>query len=164
MPIPHNQNPNRSFKYLMKRIYLFKQKITLDHYVAEAYTVRCVDDRFWKTFKNFLREQNITHVDPKSPAGGVKVFASPNRESDREYNLDELAISIKLHHVKKVMLFSHSDCGAYGGLKKFNGNKDKELRFHLKEHEKAKEVVGKRFPGLKIETYFIDEEGVIKTS
>lgn len=148
----------------MNRVYIFKQKAPLNHYVAEAYTVRCVDDRFWKTFKNFLREQNIIRIDPKSPAGGVKVFASPKRESDREYNLDEIAISVELHQVKKIMLFSHSDCGAYGGLKKFNGNKDEELEFHVEEHKAARYVIHGRFPDLKIETYFIDEEGVIKTS
>jgi hypothetical protein len=147
-----------------KRVYIYEEQSDLGHYTADFYTVRCVDDRFFKTFKNFLKSRDVNKLDPKSPAGGAKVFSSPAIESDRDYNLRELEISIKLHHVKKVMLFTHHDCGAYGGFSKFDNDPDKEFEFHCSEHEKASKVIKDRFPDLEVETYFIDERGVVRTN
>lgn len=141
--------------------YIFSFETPLAHYTAEAFTVRCFDDRFWKVFKNFLKSQGIRHIDPESVAGGAKIFASPEKESDRDFILRELEKSIRLHGTKRVMLFTHHDCGAYGGLGRF-GTPDEELSFHREEHQKAKEAIRERFPDLAVETYFIDAGGVIE--
>ncbi|KKW21272.1 MAG: hypothetical protein A2131_00595 [Candidatus Sungbacteria bacterium GWC2_49_10] len=148
----------------MEKNYVFYHKTDLEHYTADAFTVRCVDDRFWKAFKYFLRAENITRIDPKSPAGGAKIFSSPEKEGDRDFMLREIDISIKLHGVKRAMLFTHHDCGAYGGFKHFGENPEEEYQFHVTEHHKAREVIRDRFPDLRVETYFIDEKGVIHTS
>ena len=147
-----------------KRKYVFQHKSPTEHYVADAYTVRCVDNRFWKAKKRFIKHLGLKHIDPKSPAGGAKVFVSPQKESDIDRMFRELEISIRLHHVKRVMLFNHHDCGAYGGFKAFDNDSDKELAFHKVQLKKAAKVVKNRFPDLKVETYFIDDEGVIKVS
>ncbi len=148
----------------MEKNYVFYHKTDLAHYTADAFTVRCVDDRFWKSFKYFLRSLNVAHIDPKSPAGGAKVFSSPEDPTDRAFMLRELGTSIKLHGVKRVMLFTHHDCGAYGGFKQFKENADEEFAFHVDEHHKAREVIREQFPELIIDTYFIDERGIIHTS
>lgn len=148
----------------MIRKYVFKHESSLEHYVADAFMVCCVDDRFGGVLNEFIKELGFGHVDKKSPAGGVKLFASPEKESDREYMFREMAISIKLHNVKKVMLFSHHDCGAYGGFKAFHNHAGDELKFHQSEHKKAVDILRQHFPELVVETYFIDEKGIIKTS
>lgn len=148
----------------MKRTYVFKHPITLEHYTADAFTVRCVDDRFGKSFKLFMDHLGYGRLDPKSPAGGAKVFASPENPETREHYFSEIATSIKLHHARRVLLSTHHDCGAYGGIARFGGDENKELEFHILEHQKARAAVSARFPDLKIETYFIDTQGVIKTS
>ncbi len=144
--------------------YIFKHTSDSGHYQADAFVVRCFDNRFWKTFKTFLKSQGITHIDPESPAGGAKILASPEKESDRDFMLRELEKSIRLHHAKKVMLFSHHDCGAYGGFARFEKNRQKELKFHREEHKKAREIICRRFPELWVESYFIDDRGVIRIS
>ncbi|MDP2676763.1 MAG: hypothetical protein Q8O83_03705 [bacterium] len=147
----------------MQKEYVFKEKSDLGHYSADAFTVRCVDDRFWKSFKHFIASLGYEHIDPKSPAGGAKIFASPEFESDRDFYVREIEKSIQLHHVKRVMLFSHTHCGAYGGIARFHNSEEKEFAFHREEHKKAKAFLKKKFPQLEIETYFIDGEGIIRT-
>lgn len=145
-----------------KRKYVFRFKApTRDHYTA-VFTIRCVDDRFRKTFNAFIEHLSISHIDPKSPAGGAKVFASPDRRSIREHYFHEIRKSIDLHRVKQVLLFTHSDCGAYGGLARFKGSEEIEFAFHLRELRKAKQIVKTKFPRLKVETYFINWEGIVK--
>lgn len=145
----------------MKNNYLFRFDTPLEHYTAEAFVVRCFDDRFWKAFKNFLRSQGILHIDPESVAGGAKIFASPEKESDRDFMLRELEKSIRLHGTKRVMLFTHHDCGAYGGIARF-GAPEREIAFHQEEHGKAKEAILLRFADLIIENYFVDADGVMR--
>ena len=144
--------------------YQFSYKSDLDHYVAEAFVLRCFDDRFWKVFKQFLKSRGMRRIDPESVAGGTKVFASPEQEGDRDFMLRELEKSIRLHYTKKVMLFTHHDCGAYGGSAKFGGNEADEVAFHYNEHTKARVIIGKHFPDIAIESYFLDKSGVIKLS
>ena len=142
--------------------YEFTFSTHLEHYTAEAFVVRCFDDRFWKVFKRFLKSRGIRHIDPESVAGGAKVFASPEQEGDRDFLLRELEKSIRLHHTKKVMLFTHHDCGAYGGIAKFSGNQDHELAFHRAEHTKARIAISARLPDLAVEDYFLDANGVMR--
>ncbi|MBI4137785.1 MAG: hypothetical protein HY472_00865 [Candidatus Sungbacteria bacterium] len=146
----------------MRRAHIFQYATPLEHYAAEAFVVRCFDDRFWKAYKNFLKSLGFTHIDPESVAGGAKIFSSPEKESDRDFMLREIEKSIRLHHAKKVMLFTHHDCGAYGGFSRFNNDRDAEFTFHTSEHEKAAEIIRKRFPDLSVESYFIDDAGVIQ--
>ncbi|TSC66948.1 MAG: hypothetical protein G01um101466_837 [Parcubacteria group bacterium Gr01-1014_66] len=144
--------------------YVFSYPSSLGHYTAENFVLRCFDDRFWKVFKNFLKSLGITHIDPESVAGGAKVLASPEKESDRDFLLRELEKSIMLHHTKKVLLFTHHDCGAYGGFTRFKNDWEAEFQFHTEEHQKAAKLLKKQFPDLAVETYFLDKNGVVRTN
>ncbi|MDP3794693.1 MAG: hypothetical protein Q8R13_02065 [bacterium] len=147
----------------MQQTYIFSHETPLAHYTAQAFVLRCFDDRFFKTFKNFLKSEGLTQLDPESVAGGAKVIASPEKAEDRDFMLRELEKSIRLHHTARVMLFTHHDCGAYGGLARFGGDKEAEFAFHREEHRKAREIIAERFPEVTAETYFIDGQGVIRT-
>lgn len=145
-----------------ERGYVYKENIKEEHYAADVFVVRCFDNRFWKTFKHFMKHLEIGEVDPESVAGGAKIFANPEKEGDKDFMLRELEKSIQLHKTNRVMIFTHSDCGAYGGLARFKNDEDTELVFHAREHEKAREAIRSRFPDISVESYFIDKHGVIR--
>lgn len=142
--------------------YIFQHPVDFRHYTAQAFVLRCFDDRFYKTFKNFLRERGFQHLDPASVAGGAKVLASPEQESDRDFILRELEKSIRLHHTTRVMLFTHYDCGAYGGIARFEGDEEAQFRFHQEELRTAAAVIREHFPDIAVETYFMDKEGIVE--
>lgn len=147
----------------MEKTYIFYHDSSLEHYQADAFVVRCFDNRFWKTFKQFLRHMNLGHIDPESVAGGAKVFVDPEKEGDRDYMIRELEKSIALHKTTRVMLFTHHDCGAYGGFARFHNNEEEEFDFHVNVHKKAVEFIHSRFPRILVDAYFIDQKGVVKT-
>ena len=146
----------------MKQKNLFSHKTNLGHYFADAFVVRCFDDRFRPAFEKFLTTKKVGHADFESVAGGAKVFSSPEKGGDRDFMLREIEKSIRLHHAKRIILFTHYDCGAYGGLARFAGDEKKQFAFHAAEHKKAKEAVRARFGKIKIEAYFMDRNGMIK--
>jgi hypothetical protein len=132
-----------------------------DHYQCDAAVLWCFDHRFDLVFKKFMKRIGVTTFDMVKVAGGAKSLASPERESDREFLLDQIRKSIALHKTKKVILMLHSDCGAYGGLAKaFHGDAQAEAAHHERELQRAAALLREAFPGIEVRGYFIDFEGV----
>lgn len=147
---------------MLNQTYVLEHTSPLGHYTAQALIIRCFDDRFYYAVKNFLKQQEISVLDHISVAGGAKALASPEEPQDRDYMLREIDKSVRLHGTARVMLFTHYDCGAYGGLAQFGGDEEKQFAFHADELRKAAAAVRERFGRLAVETYFIDKEGVIR--
>ncbi len=142
--------------------YIFRHPADLNGYTADAVVVRCVDDRFWKAFKAFMRSLNITRLDQYTAAGGAAVFSTPQFPGIRDFMRHQMQISVKSHRAKKALLFTHHDCLYFGGFARFQ-NRKLELECHLQEHCKVKDLVEKWFPDLPVETFFIDDVGIIRT-
>ena len=132
------------------------------HYTAQAAIVWCFDNRAWDAFQRFLDREDIRTFDPILIAGGAKDLASPEQKSNRQYLLDQIAKSIKLHHTKKIVLMTHEDCGAYGGSQKFGNDAEKEKIFHQSELEKAKQVLLRAFPDMEVQTVYLGFNGLIR--
>lgn len=143
----------------MKKVFHFDAP--RDKYHCDAAIVWCFDNRFELGFRKFLKRIGVMNSDPIKIAGGAKCLASPEHESDREFVLEQLRKSIGLHGTKRVILMLHSDCGAYGGLAGgFGGDVERERAFHRAELRRAAEYLARTIPGVEIQGYFVDFEGV----
>ena len=130
-------------------------------YQCDAAVVWCFDHRFHTGFSKYLKRLGIVNSDVIKIAGGAKCLASPDRESDREFVLDQIQKSIRLHGTKRVILMLHSDCGAYGGLVgAFGGNASREAQHHERELKIAAKYVIENIPDIEVRTYFVDFEGI----
>ena len=129
-------------------------------YHCDALVVCCFDHRFDRVTRKFLRRIHIHDPDVVVVAGGAKSLATPEHDSDRDFILAQVAKSIRLHGTNRVILMLHSDCGAYGGLKAFNGDEAQESVHHRDELRHAYRVVNAAFPAVTIEGYFVDFAGV----
>jgi hypothetical protein len=129
-------------------------------YQCDAAIVWCFDNRFELGFRKFLKRSGVVYSDPIKIAGGAKCLASPERETDREFVLDQIRKSIRLHGTRRVILMVHSDCGAYGGLAAFENKPELELAHLGRELRQATQAVSQAIPGLKIDAYYVDFEGV----
>lgn len=131
-----------------------------EKYHCDAAVIWCFDNRFEIGFRKFLKRRGIFSSDPIKIAGGAKSLASPEHESDREFLLDQIRKSIRLHGTKHVILMLHSDCGAYGGLAAFENNAQREAEHHGHELKKAAENLRSAIPAVEISGYFVNFEGV----
>lgn len=131
-----------------------------DKYEAEAAIVWCFDHRFHLGLAKFLKRRGISNHDIIKIAGGAQTLASPARETDREFLLNQIRTSIRLHGTKLVVLMVHSDCGGYGGLDAFQGDACAEAQHHEKELQRAAAYLKGAIPGVDVESYFVDFEGV----
>ena len=142
----------------MKKVFHFDAPS--EWYVCDAAIVCCFDSRFDRGFSKFLKRMGIENADPIRVAGGAKVLVSPDRESDREFVLDQIRSSIRLHGTRRVILVLHSDCGAYGRLARFQGDTAAEAAYHESELRRAAANLTAALPGIEVQRYFADFEGI----
>jgi carbonic anhydrase len=132
-----------------------------EKYHCDAAIVWCFDNRFNLGFSKFLKRIGVANADPIKVAGGAKCLASPELERDREFVLEQIRKSIRLHGTRRVILMLHSDCGAYGGLAGgFDGDARKEAEHHDAELRLAAANLLREIPSVQVDPYFVDFEGV----
>ena len=142
----------------MQKIYHFDA--LRERYRCDAAVVWCFDNRFELGFRKFLQRIGIRYSDPIKVAGGARSLAVAEDQAGREFILDQIRQSIRLHQTTRVILMLHSDCGAYGGLEAFGGDAAAEALHHREDLRRARETVWKAFPGIQVDAYFVDFEGV----
>ena len=141
----------------MKKIFHFDAP--RDRYDCDAAIVWCFDNRFDIGFRKFLKRIGVVFSDPIKVAGGAKCLASPDQETEREFVLEQIRKSMRLHNTGRVILMVHSDCGAYGGVAAFPDTEAERLH-HREELRRACETVHRAIPEVDVEPYFVDFEGV----
>jgi hypothetical protein len=134
-----------------------------EHYIADACVVWCFDDRFYKLLKEFGKQEKFNHIDLVKIAGGAKALAG-EAPSDRDFVLNQIRTSVRLHGTKRVVLMLHRDCGAYGGSKNFTDGEAEKTEL-VKQLRDAQDFVKKEFPdviSLSVDGYFADFDGLYK--
>ena len=139
---------------------LFHFESPRERYKCDAAIVWCFDNRFEMVLRKLVRRLDLNYYDPIRIAGGTKCLASPEHERDREFVLEQIRISMRLHETKTVLLMLHTDCGAYGGLAAFSGNAEAEAQNHLAELRRAAALLTSKIPELKVRCCFVNFEGV----
>ena len=141
----------------MQKIYYFPSP--RPQYICDAAVVCCFDHRFHQAFAKYLKRRGIESPDLIKLAGGAKALASGS-SAERAFVIDQIRTSIRLHGTKLVILMLHSDCGAYGGLTAFGNDSQLESERQEAELLRARDSLRETVPGIEVEPYFVDFEGV----
>lgn len=113
---------------------------------CEAIVITCIDFRFQSFIDKWIKEKfGERNHDRVAFAGGIKGL---------ETILGQIEISDRLHHIKKVILINHEDCGAYGA----EGTPKK----HAEDLKNAAAKVKEQFPNLEVETYDLHLDGTFQ--
>lgn len=133
-------------------------KFINDHH-AEAAAIFCIDFRFKDATLKFINQElKLKKVDLIALAGASKTIADSKDLAHKKTVFDQLEVSTKLHNIKNIILIDHLDCGAYGGLNAFDNNPEKEKKEHIKNLNKAKKILDKKYKRVKVKLFFADLE------
>lgn len=117
----------------------------MDHN-AEAIIITCIDFRFQEYINNWISENfRPKTFDRVGFAGGVKSF---------DIILGQIDIAKRLHHIKKVVLINHEDCGAYGEV----GTPEK----HAEDLKDATHQIKEKYSDLEVQTYYLHLDGTFE--
>jgi len=108
-----------------------------------ALVAHCIDFRFQKMINDFMEERiGEEGYDRLGVAGVTK---------DLEHFMAQLEISQRLHHIQKVIVIHHENCGAYGA--------ESTPEKHREELLKAHQAISEKYPDLEVELYYLKLNG-----
>ena len=106
----------------------------------------CIDPRFQPIVYNYLKKKKlIGKYSSFTIAGGSLGVTDVKFKKWHKTFWDNIETSIKLHHIKKLIVINHRDCGA---AKIINGKKnfsyDIETKIHRESFQKMKKLFKKK--------------------
>lgn len=126
---------------------------------CRACIIFCMDFRLNGALTAFLSEQKLDKdgADIIRVAGAVKTLARPGDPRDRDFLLDQVATSARLHGTRQFYLINHEDCGAYG--QEQVPDSDAEMAVHSHDLRAGRALLQERFPASEVLTYFMRLDG-----
>ena len=132
----------------------FKRSLTQDKrkaHCAKAFLVTCMDFRFINDEISHMVDKGYDVNFDAFVLAGVSIGINQTKNPEWAKTLyDHIEISKNLHHIKKVILFDHLDCGAYKTFSPEFKTEEEERELHIKELKTAAAKVKVKFPDLKV--------------
>ncbi len=122
-----------------------------------------MDPRFQHLVHSHLRKKKLTGKYSAFTIAGAAIGVTHNKFKQWHKTFyDNLATSIQLHKIEKLIVINHKNCGAAKiayGKKEFNSANEKKI--HKESFSKIKKQIKKRFPKLKVELNLISLDSKI---
>ena len=129
----------------------------------EAMVLSCIDPRFQHLIHNHLKKKKLTGKYSAFTIAGAAIGVTHDKFKKWHRTFyDNLATSIQLHKIEKLIVINHIDCGAAqiaNGKKEFSLLNEKKI--HKESFSKIKKQIKKKFPKLKVELNLISLDSKI---
>lgn len=128
---------------------------------ADALLLSCMDYRLVDDIVRYMDARGMTNdYDHVVLAGGSLGAVSEKLNWGKTF-WDHLDVAIKLHHIKKVIILDHKDCGAYRVVFERDFTGDEELAIHREQLTKLRAAINQKHPDLEVETLIMDLDGKV---
>ena len=132
---------------------------------SEAMVLSCIDPRIIDPVHAYMAQQGLSGKYSQFVIAGAAVGAiAPKFEAWHKTFWQNLAASIQLHSIKRLIVIDHRDCGAaklaYG--EKAVGTPEAETKTHQKVLAQIRAQTKKRHPELPVDTGLMALDGSIQ--
>ncbi|KKO20585.1 MAG: hypothetical protein DCC43_03130 [Candidatus Brocadia sp.] len=126
---------------------------------CDTLLITCIDYRFAVANQDFANDtlglrDNYDHI---SIPGSIYNLVNPET---RSLLFSKFALSVRMHLIKRVVIVSHRDCGAYGGSVAF-GSEIAEYETLTADLKTSRGLFLEKYPTLKVESFLesLEKEG-----
>lgn len=127
---------------------------------TETLLLSCMDYRLMDKITAYMDGRglaaNYDHVVLAGASIGVATDAKPEW---RQTFWQHLAIARDLHHVSRLLVMDHRDCGAYRLILKKDLTGEAELAAHERMLRRLRRAIAARYPMLQTELLFMELDG-----
>jgi hypothetical protein len=133
---------------------------------TEALLLTCMDYRFVVHTAHFMATRGLADKYDHIVLAGASLGAITS--SFHQWNAtfwDHLGLSIRLHHIKRLIVLDHRECGAYREIYGPNccDTREKETAVHKTQLEELRRRINySPHAGLKVELCLMDLDGTVE--
>lgn len=170
---PTNSNKRRSIQGLLLGILLlaalFSQGLSVSKVKAagstEALLLTCMDYRLINETEAYMSGRGLRDKYDHVILAGASLGAHNDKYPNWGQTFsDHLDVAINLHHIHKVIIMDHRDCGAYKVILGEDFAKDavKETKIHTHQMNILADEIRHAHPNLEVELLLIDLAGKVE--
>ncbi len=129
---------------------------------AEALLLSCMDYRLVDDIVRYMDGRGLTNNYDHVVLAGASLGAVSDKLNWGKTFWDHLDVALKLHHVQKVVILDHKDCGAYRVVFERDFKDGEELAIHREQQGKLRDAIKAKYPELTVETLIMDLDGKVE--
>ena len=130
---------------------------------AEALLLSCMDYRLVDDIVRYMDGRRLTNNYDHVVLAGAALGATSDKFPGWNATFwEHLDVAIKLHHIKKVIVLDHRDCGAYRIVLDKNLTGDEEKAAHAERMNTLATTITQKYPDLAVELLLMDLDGAVE--
>jgi len=133
---------------------------------TEALLLSCIDYRLTNETESYMAGRGLSHHYDHVMLAGASLGAHNKKFPSWEQTfLDQVDVAINLHHIHKIIVMDHRDCGAYKvilGYEALDKEPDKEKSIHKEQMESLTDIIQEKHPDLDVEMLLMGLDGKVE--
>lgn len=132
---------------------------------TEALLLSCMDFRLMDEVERYMTGRGLRNNYDHIVLAGASLGAITDKfPAWNQTFWEHLDVAIKLHHIHRVIVLDHRDCGAYKVVLGPEHAKDRktERDAHAAQLDKLRGQIGAKHPQLKVETLLMSLDGTVE--
>jgi carbonic anhydrase len=133
---------------------------------AEALLLNCIDYRLTGATTRYMTEQQMAGKYDQFILAGAALGATTEKFPSWGTTFREhVQVAIDLHHIRRIVVMDHRDCGAYKEIlgKDFAANPKEEFEVHAAQMRSLRTDIGRKHPELEVELLLMALDGKVET-
>lgn len=132
---------------------------------TEALLLSCMDYRLVDDTERFMAGMGLRNKYDHIVLAGAALGALTSKFPAWNATFwEHLQVAIDLHHIQKVFILDHRDCGAYKVVlgEDFASKPDEETRVHAETLMQLRQQIAARYPQLQVHSYLMALDGSVQ--
>lgn len=132
---------------------------------TEALLLTCMDFRLMDEIERYMTERGLRDKYDHIILAGAALGATTDKFPAWTRTFwEHLDISIKLHHIQRVVIMDHRDCGAYKVIlgPEVTSSREHETETHAKTLRAFRDQINERYTDLEVEMLLMDLDGKVE--
>jgi hypothetical protein len=132
---------------------------------TEALLLNCIDYRLTGATTSYMTQQHMAGKYDQVILAGASLGAKTDKFPAWATTFwDHVQIAIDLHHIRRIVVIDHRDCGAYKVIlgKDLAGNPKEEFDVHAAQMRSLRAEIATKHPELAVQLLLMDLDGKVE--
>ena len=132
---------------------------------TDALLLNCIDYRMTGATTQYMAQQGMAGKYDQVVLAGAALGAMNNKFPAWGTTFwEHVQVARDLHHIKKIVVIDHRDCGAYKVIlgKDLAGKPKEEFDMHALQMRALRKEIGRRHPDLQVQLFLMGLDGKVE--